>query len=84
VIADANVEALEIAIAALDGLTNEHAAIVEHARTLARAIDGGESVDVKLHGEYRQVCKVLIEVGKKRDLDEAAKILERLRGTSAQ
>ena len=75
----ANLEALERTIEALEGLTDEHAALVEHARTLARAIDTGES-DAKEHGEYRQVLKVLLEVGKKQELDAFAEILRLMKG----
>jgi hypothetical protein len=80
-IIETNEDALERSIAALEGLTDAHAAIVEQARTLARSIDtGNENVDSKMHGEYRQVLKVLFEVGKKQGLDDFAKLLLELRG----
>lgn len=75
----ANIDALERALEALEGLTTEHDAIVEHARTLARDIDSGES-DSKTHGEYRQVLKMLLEVGRKRDIDAFERVLRELRG----
>lgn len=77
-----NIEALEKSIAALEGLTDEHAALVEQARTLALHLDCGAGVvdPSKLHGEYRQVLKMLFEAGKKRGLDDFAKLLQELRG----
>ena len=75
----ANLAALERSIEALEGLTEEHDALVEHARTLATQIDAGEG-DAKQHGEYRQVLKMLLDVGKKQQLDAFAEILKLMRG----
>lgn len=75
-----NLNALERTIGALEGLTSEHDALVEHARTLAREIDTGDSSDSKTHGEYRQVLKMLLEVGKKPDLDAFGEILKLIKG----
>lgn len=74
-----NVQALETTIDALQGLTEEHRAIVEQARTLARLMDY-DSTDSKLHGEYRQTLKTLLEVGRKRDVDAFERVLRELKG----
>lgn len=73
-----NVAALETALSALDGLNDEHAAIIEHARTLAREIDEAEIADMRVHSEYRQVLRTLLEVGKKQEVDVFERILEEL------
>lgn len=78
-----NAAALERALTALEGLTPEHAAIVEHARTLARQIDRDLLGSDKLHSEYRQVCKNLLDLGRKKDLDAFEKLLRELRGEEA-
>ncbi len=77
-----NAAALEVALEALEGLTDEHVAIVEHARTLARLIDQYPT-EVKLHGEYRQVTAKLLEVGKAKEVDAFEKLLKELRGETA-
>jgi hypothetical protein len=74
-----NAEALESAITALQGLGDEHAAIIAHARTLAREIDL-EPSEAKLHGEYRQVLKMLYEAGATREVDAFERLLTQLRG----
>ena len=74
-----NSKALETTIDALEGLTAEHAALVQHARTLAASLDAGAE-DVKTHGEYRQVVKALLEAGKKKDVDAFERLLRELKG----
>lgn len=74
-----NTAALERTIEALEGLTDEHEAVVEQARTLATQIDAGDS-DSKLHGEYRQVLKILLEAGKKKDIDAFERLLREFKG----
>lgn len=79
----ANADALEKTIGALQGLTDEHAALVEHARTLADLLDLGGALESKLHGEYRQVLARLELVGKKKDIDAFEQLLQKLRGDDA-
>jgi hypothetical protein len=76
--AHANANALETTIKALEGLTPEHTAIVEQARTLARSIDSGIA-DSKTHGEYRQLLKVLLDVGRKGEVNAFEELLKQLR-----
>lgn len=73
-----NEDALEKTIVALEGLTDEHAALIEQARTLARTLDVGDADDSKLHGEYRQVLKMLMELGKKQEVDAFVEALKKL------
>lgn len=74
-----NSAALERTIEALEGLSDQHDAVVEQARTLASEIDAGDN-DSKLHGEYRQVLKLLLEAGKKKDVDAFERLLRELKG----
>jgi hypothetical protein len=77
----ANAAALERTIEALEGLTSEHDALVEHARTLAKLLDTATgALESKLHGEYRQALAKLLEVGKRKDVDAFEKVLSALRG----
>jgi hypothetical protein len=75
-----NTAALERTIKALAGLNSEHDALIEHARTLALTIDSlnGAPLDTKLHGEYRQVLKTLLDVGKAQEVDAFAEALRKL------
>lgn len=75
-----NQQALEKTITALEGLSDEHAALIEHARTLATEIDVGDESDAKTHSEYRQVLKMLLDVGKKKGIDNFERLLRELRG----
>lgn len=72
-----NAAALEITIAALEGLKPEHAALIQHARSLALSIDTfGE--DIKSHTEYRHVLSELLQVGKGEELDAYAVLMQKI------
>jgi hypothetical protein len=73
-----NEDALERTIVALDGLKPEHAALVKHARSLAKSIDAGmngEGADLKLHTEYRHILAELLVVGRAEELDVYEKLM---------
>ena len=69
--------ALEQTIEALEGLKPEHAALVKHARTLARELDNPDgSSDLKLHTEYRHVLSDLLVAGQAEELDAYALLMK--------
>lgn len=72
-----NRSALEKTIAALDGLKAEHSALIQHARSLADAIDGFTE-DLKVHTEYRHVLAELLDVGKGEELDAYASLMQKI------
>lgn len=81
--AGANGAALEKTIAALEGLSDSHAAVIEQARTLAREIDAGDQ-DAKKHGEYRQVIKILLEVGKKTEIGAFERLMREIKNAATE
>lgn len=68
----ANQRALNKTLRALT-LRDEHAALIAHAKTLASLVDS-YPYETKLHSEYREALKRLLEAGQ----PEAADALEEL------
>jgi hypothetical protein len=75
-----NAAALEKTIKALPALSDEHAALIEQARSLARAIDAG-AAEAPIHAEYRHALRNLLEAGRPEEADAFEKLLADLRGT---
>ena len=76
---NANQLALSSTLLALTGLDEQHTALVEHAKTLARLLDEYPT-EVKLHSEYRQVMAALLLLGKPKEQDAIDALLAELRG----
>ena len=80
-----NYDAVETTIAALteaDRLTDEHAAVVQAARSLADAVDA-EPGNASLWREFRAVIETLRSIGAtEEDDDEVTLILAALRGAA--
>jgi hypothetical protein len=74
-----NRRALTKALKALTGLTDEHAALVEHAKQLANLVDEYPT-EIKAHAEYRAALKTLVEIGKPKSADALSALLIEIRG----
>lgn len=72
-----NSDALDLTISALPGLTDEDAALIAHARLLARLLDQFPT-EVKLHSEYREVLRRLTAAGQAESVDEFAALIAAL------
>lgn len=82
-----NSDALEATIVALEGLKPEHAALVKHARSLAKSIDNqmtGDGADLKLHTEYRHVLSELLSAGRAEELDAYAMLMQDISDAAAR
>ncbi len=63
-------------------LGDEHAALIAHAKTLASLVDG-YPYETKLHSEYREVIKRLVEAGTAESPDAFAELLRQINEKAA-
>jgi maleate cis-trans isomerase len=71
-----NQRALNKTLRALS-LGDEQAALIAHAKTLASLVDG-YPYETKLHSEYREVVKRLVEAGTAESPDAFAELLRQI------
>lgn len=79
-VSGANAKALTKALKALSGLTDEHAALVEHAKQLAKLVDDFPNA-IDAHREYRTALHKLVEIGKPKSEDALQALLIEIRGS---
>lgn len=80
-ISKTNVRALNKTLRALT-LHDEHSAMVAHAKTLATLIDS-YPYEAKLHSEYREALKRLLEAGSPEEADAFDALLDAINDTPA-